>query len=564
MAEKKKYDFSGLDEVNSKYDFSGLEDKTVPNLTPALNGSSPSTIEDIITAAPNLFGGAEELAGVSTAIGQKAAEFLNPDLIPKKTFYEMYRQGYEKEKAAQKAAQERSPWAYGGTRVLGGLLTAIPAAPLAAVAPVSTAIGAGALAGGLESEATIEEPLELAKDVVLGGTTGYALQKILPGGPKKPKVEKDILERGEFLPQLETAVKMGEEGVSLGSSLIESGKLSARRNKASSDLAKKFIRPRTELGKVLKATTKQEGLVLTQTLDDIAAASNLEKVLESSKAAIGRKAPELIQKIQNMQLGLLSPNETYALSKKLQKILPKIADPEQAQIFKTGLDSIKDVLGKSVPGFKKAAQDFAQFAEMGPEALLARGIDPELKNIFLGDLKDQGSAKIAEKVDALIQGLRTGGAGAKQKQHELFTVLRELEKYPKLAARFGLEPKELARQFTRAADEAAVVKKGAESGVFQQLWERGLFGLRKASETGLLKGANVYGQAKRKVRDFVQSSQEQFVSAADALRQYGGPDLQGIAENLASEVPQKRNAAIFSILQLPKAKDILGIESDDK
>lgn len=553
-----------------------------------------STLGDFATGIHrgSMMGGAEELAGLGGAIGDKFADTdmfkkmadwyygqktgASPEAMeiaasaeeaPSKSFYDTYREGERAAQAETDAAREASPWAFGGGQVLGGLATGIASSPLAAAAPMTTAIGAGALAGGLDSSATIEQPLDLAKDVAKGGAAGFALQKILPGGPKTQKPAKDILQQGELIPQLKTAVKMGEEGVSLSAKPQARQALTQRLQENEQDIANQFINPRKTLGRAVEEPLNS-GNVLTQSIDDVDAIRNVEEVLTANAKSLGRgKAAELIEKAQQLQQGLLSAPEAYQFRKELSALGGRISNPEHQQIIQTGLGTIKNVLEESAPGFREATQDFAQFAQKGPEALLSRGFDPEVADVFLGDLS-KGNLKISEKVRDLLNTIRSGGPEGLKKQGEFFAAMKQLEELaaenPELVRKIGIDPAKLTRKFIEKADESAVAKKVAGEGVAQAAYERGRFGLRKASESGALKAANMYGQAKRSTKEFVESTTEKLVSAADALRQHGGPDLQAIAEGLASEIPQKRNAAIFSILQLPKAKEILGIGGENK
>jgi hypothetical protein len=558
----------------------------------AEQSAEPSTLGDFGMGVHRgaMMGGAEELAGLGTAIGEKAADTdafqkladwyegykrdASPEAMevaasaqpaPQKSFYQAYRGGQEQAQAETEAARKASPWAFGGGQVLGGLATGIASSPLAVAAPLRTAVGAGGLVGGLESSATIEDPLALAGDVALGGTVGAALQRILPGGVKKPA--KDIVQRGELFPQLETAKQLGEEGISLSAKPEARKALTQRLQKSEQDIASQFIEPRKELGEAVGASLQDPGVVLTQSLDDLDAVENIGDVLTGNMKALGRaKANDLINKTQNLHQGVLTPQEAYQFRKELTEILPKIADPQEQQILRTGLDTIKGILDKSVSGFGKASKDFAQFAEHGPEALLSKGFDPEIADVFLGDLS-KGNLKISEKVRDLLGNIRSGGQEGLKKQGEFFAAMEQLKKLstenPELVRKLGIDPQKLTREFLSKADETAVAQKVAGEGFGQQVYERGKFGLRKATETGLLKAANVYGQTKKSTRDFVSARGEDLAGMAAALKQHGGPDLQSLAETLMSEVPQKRNAAIFSILQLPKAKDILGIEAEE-
>jgi hypothetical protein len=570
---------------------------TAEELSPPLQPASSSTLGDFGTGVHRgmMLGGAEELSGLGSAIGEKVADTdtfqkladwyyaqktgASPEalqianeaeLAPKKSFYEAYRKGQQQEQAVSDAARKASPWAYGTGQVAGGLVPGIASAPLAAAAPVATAFGTGAVMGGLESSANIEDPLAMAQDMAFGGVTGLALQKILPGGPKKPA--KDVLKRGEFLPQLETAKQLGEEGISLSAKPEARAALTERLQSGERELAQKFIGPRKQLGEAVGESLSDvsgHGNVLTQSLDNIDAIKNVEEVLISNVKGIGRgKTEQLVQKARDLQQGLLSPQEAYQFRKELAEVTTKIADPQHQQILRTGLDNIKETLDQSIPGFGKASKEFAQFAEAGPEALLSKGHDPEIADVFLGNLS-KGDLKISEKVRDLLGSIRSGGQEGLKKQGEFFGAMRELEKLaqsnPELVKRLGIDPAKLTKELISKADEVAVAQKVAGQGITAETLKRGsgIRGILASGETASLRAANVYGQAKKTVRDFANSSIDQLVSAANALKQHGGPDLQAIAEGLSSAIPQKRNAAIFSLLQLPKAKHILGIGDEE-
>lgn len=643
MENNKKLELDpGFEEVHLDEGFQEVPlEAQVP--APSVAPSDVSTLQDFgeYLLHGSQVGGSDELSGLGSAIGTKVADSdafqkmanwyygqkmgASPEAIqiadeaqksPEKTFYEAYRKGQEDKQKDLDETKKRSPIATGVGQMVGGVLTGIATGGLSKVAPVLTGIGAGSLSGALGSEANIENPVQLAKDTAFGGALGGIFGKILPSGGAKKTEEaaQDILNQGEFLPQIKAAAKMGREGISLSNKPSARQVLTQRLQENEKGIADQFIKPRKELGKAvgdsLKGTEedflekvlqqklvdaekggseieinafkkllrnaqetrpKSEGMVLNQTLDDLSAVKNVEDLLVSNSKAIGQgKAAELAQKAQNMQQGFLNPQEAYLFRKELSDISSKIADPQQQQILRTGLETIQDVLGKSTPGFKEASKDFAQFAQKGPEALLSKGFDPEIADVFLGDMS-KGNLKISEKVRDLLTNIRSGGENGLKKQGELFSTINQLEQLaqenPELVKKLGIDPKNLLKEFINKADEAAVAGKVSGEGLGQAVVEHGKFGLRRASEAGVLKAANMYGGAKKYLaEDFARGTRDQMSQFANTLRNNGGEEVAHIAEALVSEVPHKRNAAVFSILQSPKLKDMLGIsaEKDDK
>lgn len=570
---------------------------------------APPTAEELAPPAPEYstvealgkgiqqgsqLGFADELTGIGTALGSKLADtdfarFLAGVRGPtpeqqatldklqiqeaQPSFYEEYRAGQQAEQARQAQARKEHPWAYGTGQVVGGITTGLATAPLAAAAPVATATGAGAVQGLGESTATIEDPLGLLKDTAIGAGLGYGLSKILPGGPKSVKPEKDILKRGEFFPQLEAAKRLGEEGVSLSAKPEARQALTQRLKENVEGVAEQYIAPRKTLGKALEATIKagdQEAFPPPMQAEFFDTVGDIADAVGANVTSIGRKrASDLMQKLDALKQGLLQPSEMNALRKELSDVAANSEIPELRSILKTGVTEIRDQIETLAPGFKEASKDFAQFAQKGPEALLSKGFDPELSEVFLGNMS-RGDLKIAEKVKDLIGSIRSGGAQGLKKQEEFFSAMNQLEKLaqenPELVKKLGIDPAKLTREIISKADEAAVAQKVAGESIGQAAYERGKFGLRKASESGILKAANVYGQVKKKMRDFVSGSKEDLGQAAEALKQHGGPDLQALGDSLSNAIAnnnaQARNAAIFSIMQLPSAKEILGIEGE--
>lgn len=556
--------------------------------------SDRSTLQDMATLGlkGSQLGLTDEFKGIGAALGSKLSDTdlarwlagvkVSPEQekmlqgmnVQEPTAYEEFRKAQKAAEAEQDAALKSSPYAGRVAEFAGGLIPGIATGGLAKATPILTATGAGALTGFGSSHSNIEDPGQLAADAAIGGGTGFALGKLGQKlfGPKAAPVEQDLSNSGEFLPQLKTAQKMGEEGISLSSKPAARQALTNRLQENERQIANQYIEPRNVLGKALEEPLNETGQVLTQSMDDVGAMQNVEEVLSANIKAIGQaKARPLIEKAKAMAQGLLSPKEAYAFKKELSDILPKIADQEQQQIVKTGTDVLKNVLEESVPGFAGKAKDFAQFAQKGPESLLAKGFDPEVADVFLGDMS-KGNLKISEKVRDLLNTIRSGGTTGLKKQGEFFNAMKQLEQLaeenPELVQKLGIDPKKLTQQFLQKADEAAVANKAVGESVLQTGYERGKFGLRKASEVGLLKGANLYGQAKRTVRDFVNSSAEELASYAQALKEKGGPGLVELGDSLERALTngdiQKRNAAIFSLMQIPKAKELLGIHSGEE
>lgn len=611
MAGKKTYDFSGVDALESpQYDFSGVDAIEQPTST-----ETPSaTLEDYGTMLAKGAGTPfrDEVIGALTATGSKLGlpesntarllmnlvpDFISGGDVPTlsekdkttlasfpestKSWYDEYRATQQAVDKDQREAADRTGWLGAATEMAGSVpLTVatgaiskglplinryITANPLKSAALFGTGLGVG------ESQNTLEDPGSLALDAVISGAASAGLtkagQKLFGKNVSTPK---DILQKGEFHRKLEAAKKLGQEGLSGASDLESRAALEARQAAGESGIIKQYLEPREKLGQEIQSSVQKYsdvGDVLIQQLDELDAIKNLENVLINNSRGLGKdKASKLIEKARNMQQGLLDPAEAYTFRKELNEVYNKIADPEQKQIFQTGLDKIKSVLENSVPGFKGRLEDFAEFAKAGPESLLAKGFDPDISDIFYGDLP-KGDLKVAEKIRDLLKNISQEGGF--NKQREFLTAMKALEdlaeKNPDLVKKIGLDPQQFKRQFLQQADEVAAAESLMRGGPIKALYERGLFGARKATEEGMIQAANWYGrqQGKLSKNKFVQASREQLQNAANVLRQNGGERLQLLADELMSDMPQKRNAAIFSILQLPQAKELLGIGDEE-
>ncbi|NJO65450.1 MAG: hypothetical protein HC836_47375, partial [Richelia sp. RM2_1_2] len=157
------------------------------------------------------------------------------------------------------------------------------------------------------------------------------------------------------------------------------------------------------------------------------------------------------------------------------------------------------------------------------------------------------------------------------KQGEFYNTMRELEKLaadnPELVQRLGIDPKKLEQQFIKLADEAAVAQKTSGKAAVEAGFERGGFGLRGVAEETLQRTLNLYGQKKRSMREYFNSPPESLTQDAAQLINSGVKHLSSLGEALQTAIGandvNKRNAVLFAIMQQPKGRQILGLDSEE-
>lgn len=236
----KKYDFSGLDEVEEmsnmnstpEYDFSGLDEPKMGKLEAAAIGAGTGVLPDFINNAIAGVGGmvgrgaskvAETTSDIASSLlgseeEKKQRQSLEENLkklnLPEEEIDLGYKSGVETLKKAQEKASEDQPWAYYGAMVPTSLATGSAATSLSKF-------------DKLQKLQKLIKPLEVAKDASFGvkvGAAGLEAAKLsglsaLTGGENLDDIENAITGGVLTGAGLETALSGIKGGASVAGKL---------------------------------------------------------------------------------------------------------------------------------------------------------------------------------------------------------------------------------------------------------------------------------------------------------------------------------------------------------
>lgn len=298
-----------------------------------------------------------------------------------------------------------------GEAVAGLLPEATSALGKAGVAALSGAAeGAipGAAYGLSQSEHGLDKPLELAKDVgagaVGGAAVGGALGAATSMGKSAINAAKEASEESGYYQKLKQVFGLGRQGVNLSTDTGETIAKVMRQRDIPNEIVDKFLAADKVNGEALQATideATQSGLKINidQSLgqsaerisnfvkqnplfDDIIAGDRKSDAVLNLLQATGEKSeytPQEAKQLRDMFLDL---------GDRLGKAEGEVASNMSRQASRLGSE-INDALKEQIPGYRNAAERFAEFRSLVPESVLQPGVPLDKRSKFLGDLKNR-------------------------------------------------------------------------------------------------------------------------------------------------------------------------------
>lgn len=535
-------------------------------------------------------------------------------------FPELYRQ-YQK--AAEKQyddAKTRSPNAFLAGELGGGLLTGVATAggglaagagrvglrealkaggKMAAAKELAAravpGLATGAVAGFGTSKHTLDTPEErekLGADVIGSSAMGGALSAGVPtlveglgeAGKKLGSKAASYIEDSPFLRQIGKSYGMGRAGnaVSEGESAINAA---ARQQTADiSEIANKFHGAQEQLGKeigtVVNDATRQG--VKVKVLPEIGQASqDLRQAISNNKLIFGTKeTSQVIDQLRKLGNGELTPNEARTLKQNLFQMMGDIDDPAIKNTVGRFSEGVDKALNQSVDGLEALNKKYSSFLSSGPEVLLAKGQPTDIVKKFMSSLSDP-RAKVAESVQEMLSSLTAPGTSKSVSRRTYTELLDRLNQFdqqnPGLLQKLGMgTPEEFGKNLLDKADRFAIQRQalGYEPhGSPVSSVERGLFGLANTGRGAVISGANLAGRGVKKLadsgparfsRNLYNASNDELTTVADQLEKSGIPGMDSLGGALRKGLENKnqasRNAALFTILQDPKARLLISPE----
>lgn len=469
----------------------------------------------------------------------------------------------------------------------------------------------GGTIGGINalghSKATIEQdPEQLAKETLGGTATGMALGGAfeLGGGllanraaSKAAQEAAGSIENNPITAQVKEAYRAGKAGEGFGPGKAAVSREAANQQNAVTGLKETFTNAEQKLldeKKALLANSETpvkapsvpkpsgpnaEGFMSTSVVQpEQQFAANVQPILDilqESNTLTNKEMNGIAGRLQTFAGGGLSATEADKLHQQLNELAMKAQDPKT----RTMLSNLKDEVGSALEstlgeGHKQLNSEIHNLLK-ARETLLSRGKDVDVSKMNLSSLGNEG-LKTENEIGRILQNLRNpSGEATNQSQGALDKTIEYLKSQPELAQKLGINIPKLEQSFYKAADRTALADKLQSGSVLSDIKPGGGFlGIPVLGEKGLLQGANIAGRVTgglskvaapiaKTTAQLYKLPKEGMQAAGQTLEESGVPGIAslGTALRTAGESGDmnKTNAALFPILQNPKARQILGV-----
>jgi hypothetical protein len=389
-----------------------------------------------------------------------------------------------------------------------------------------------------------------------------------------------------------------EKLIQYGIEDIENGKASQLWNRERASLiTDRILTADKELGKLVgdsievssKAGVKVDAQdIAQQAFDEITTLSQeLPTVLQD------RNFNATMQKILSRNYNNVSPKEIKAALEDISNSVDRISSmklptpelQEAANVLRNMRKNLDMRLKDSVPAYQEAAERFYQFRRSYMEQPIAGYSDPALDDLMYGDIK-KGQKKLVDSFEDLVSR-STSDSEAVSNVEANFAKLRETTKAfeqeelkrvqkGKIQSPIMPDAEGFMREIRDFADDAAVrrqTRKTQESQAGEKAGLKNMMGIADTGRGAILTGAYQAGRVSvskpaqkvaRMGRNIYNAPTETLTGLAQKLESNNVTSSLGRAlrEGLESGDAQKRNAALFTIMQNPKARVLVDEEND--
>lgn len=594
MADKLHSEFDALPDVRDSKELHSEFDSLAPAAPakPGILENAGQTASDLARGAGQglSFGFSDEAMG-----GAQALKDIISDPSKAQDFLKLYRQHQQEEQTANEAAAKRSPIAYNigdyGSTLASGLLTGggslagrVGAKGLAQLA-LKGGLTGGAQALGRSTNTIEGNPQGLASDVTTGTTAGAILGPILgktfekaPGSAVSAEMkainqaEQGAITQSPMKSQIAEAFNAGKIGQGYNKSKDVVSREAAKEQSSISGIKNVFDDAETKLLKDKKELLDTATSVLKPEPEKISQIPSFLDFASKSGEVSKRDLQEVAQVLEQYSQGGLSPKAADAARRKIQQMASTVQDPNVRGSLNGVADELESGIEKTVPGYGDINSQIHQFLKSGRETLLSRGKDPQVSRIQIGGLAKE-DLKTESELGRILGSLRNYTPNTtKESQGAVDKTMASLsnlfEENPDLAKKLGINLPGLEKQIYNAADQTAVANKLIPGALGDLKPGSGMLGIPQFGEKGLLKGANLAGQATKKSSDLYRLTKDGLVNTAQQLQNSGVPGLSSVGEGLAKALESgdqhKTNATLFTILQNPTARKFLGYSPENQ
>jgi len=438
--------------------------------------------------------------------------------------------------------------------------------------------------------------LQAATDIV-GPAVGKASAAVKSG-------VQNTIEESPLLRQMRASYDYGAEGINPRSTKVQLSTELGKTNLAELDNSRV-----QSLMQEISKMDQQVGKAVGDSLERATAAGKTINIAGEAKQAldqlqnIANKFPELaentnVQRIYGKiaETGNITPSEANELIKYVDSYAAKFNNPAdylqkdvRANLLKTRKD-FSAALKTAVPEYAQAAERMQSFRTLVPETILARNKPVEVVDDFYGNLRDKDE-KMFDALKAVLQGTTKSGAGAAEARTSFVNMAKGLKQFEQdeisRVANKTIEKSALERpvsaieeQIKKYSDDA--VARGAMDAITPQTGVGGfgreaLFGA--GAETGrsvALSASNRAGLINRKLstmsnpvaklgRGIYNAPDETVIALGNRLQEVPGLERYGkqLTEAVANRNNNRKNQALFTIMQNPSARAIVGTDDEE-
>ena len=485
-------------------------------------------------------------------------------------------------------------------------------APLLAVeaglASEEKLIGEGSDAGAFAGDVASGLAFGLPAMVGLQGVTDLAVPAAKSGLQKAGKAIKEAAEESPLARQAKLAFeKYGQELkldpkkikiVEKGIADVDAGKSSSVWNtERASMITDNILKADKELGNLVgqsievssKAGVKVNAQdVAQQAFDEITKLSQeLPTVLQD------RNFNATMQKVLSRDYNRVSPKEVKAAIEDITNSIDRISNmklptpelQEASNILRNMRKNLDMRLKESVPAYQEAAERFYQFRRSYMEQPIAGRFDPDLDDLMYGDIK-KGQKRLVESFEELVSKSTADSSAASGVEANFARLQESTKRFEQEELKRLQQGKiqtpvmpgadDFMKQIRDFADDAAVRRQTRTTQESQSGGKAGAKNVLGIGDTGrgaILTGAYQAGRitaskpaqkVARMSRNIYNAPTETLTGLAQKLENNNVTASLGRAlrEGLQSGDAQKRNAALFTIMQNPKARVFVDEEND--
>jgi hypothetical protein len=581
--EQPQYNFSGQDELDKIPDshFDYLDKLKDQSQNPA-----PSQLESGLRgiAQGATLNSAPVITGAAQALGDKAQGLLSGQQTP--DLADLYRQYQQASQKQYDAAQQANPKTYLAGNIAGSIapLALAPEAEGGLLAKMGTNALTGATVGGVSALGssqgnldTEENRKQLGEDVVKQALTGTALGSAasLAGSALSSLGGKvgQYIENSPLLRQMSKSFNTGAEGVALNGGEASVGAQAGQLQNHVTDLTNRFSQAEEAIGKQIGSTLSNagdSGVQVSLSPEAATASSALMDYYTSNPLlSAGGAAKKLMQGLHGlMSADGVSPEAASEIRDQLINLAKSPSAPPGLQEVVNDLQGqIRSQLTEAVPGLDDLYKAFYGLRNAGTETILAKGTPTDIAQVWAGSLKNPQNS-LYNGVEDLLSKLTSPGSARLEANQTVQNLTENLGKYdqqfPGLLENYGINPDTIGSDIQNKADDFATAQQILRGNISHGHSVKGLALSAGGGLGGLgLRGANIAGRALSPVvnmsKNLYELPESSLRTVAGMLNDGGLNNLgDALNRNLDSGNPTMKNAVLFSIMQNPKARIILG------